>query len=138
MVGARKPRKATAKQQRFVELYLVSLDAAKCYREAYNYTGKNPDSLGYQQLRRPAVRKLLNRAIAARSKRTGVDADFVLGELTKVASTDKPDDEVKVVDKLRALEMLGKHLRLFADVVEHRGVDDLMKRLVEGRERTDG
>lgn len=40
----------------------------------------------------------------------------------------------KLADKLRALEMLGKWLRLFADRLEVEGVDDLAARLARGRQ----
>lgn len=42
---------------------------------------------------------------------------------------------VKLADKLRALEMLGKHLGLFADRIKLEGDADLIERLYAGRKR---
>jgi phage terminase small subunit len=44
--------------------------------------------------------------------------------------------EAKVWDKLKSLELLGKHLKLFTDKVEIDVSDSLAKRLKEARERT--
>jgi len=116
-----KGRKPTARQQRFVEEYMVSMDAGEAYQKAFDYKGKHHHSLGYQQLQKPPVRKLIDKATLERSRRTAVDADFVLGELVKVAKKTLVDDDIKAVDKLRALEMLGKNLRLFSDKLEVEG-----------------
>ena len=43
--------------------------------------------------------------------------------------------KIKTVDKLRALEMLGKHLNLFTDTIKIEGDADLINRLYAGRER---
>ncbi len=121
MATTGKGRKPTARQQRFVEEYMVSMDAGKAYQGAFEYKGKNQYSLGYALLQNSVVRKLIDKATAERSKRTAVDADFVLGELVKVAKKTLVDDDIKAVDKLRALEMLGKNLKLFSDKVEVEG-----------------
>lgn len=121
MATTGKGRKPTARQQRFVEEYMVSMDAGEAYQKAFEYKGKNQYSLGYALLQNSVVRKLIDKATAERSKRTAVDADFVLGELVKVAKKTLVDDDIKAVDKLRALEMLGKNLKLFSDKVEVEG-----------------
>lgn len=46
--------------------------------------------------------------------------------------------KVKLWDKLKALEMLGKHLKLFTDVHEHHVTADLADRLKAARERAKG
>lgn len=43
--------------------------------------------------------------------------------------------EIKVHPKEKALEMLGRHLKLFTDVVEHKGLEGLSDRLAKARER---
>lgn len=57
-----------------------------------------------------------------RSERTGINADFVVEELYKVA---KADVELKGSDKLKALELLGKHLGLFGQFVINEGEAEL-------------
>lgn len=52
------------------------------------------------------------------------------GDVTKI--------EVKLSDKLRALEMLARHLGMFNDKLELAGELSLEERLVAGRNRTGG
>jgi hypothetical protein len=42
---------------------------------------------------------------------------------------------VKLADKLRALELLGKYLKLFTEKVEVTASDDLAALIAEGRKR---
>lgn len=48
-----------------------------------------------------------------------------------VGSTKK----VRFADRLKALELLGRHLKLFTDKIEHSGQVDIAARLAEGRRR---
>jgi len=43
---------------------------------------------------------------------------------------------IKVVDRLRAQELLGKHLKMFTDITEHRGLENLAEQLKKARQRT--
>ena len=43
--------------------------------------------------------------------------------------------KVKLPDRLKALELLGKHLRLFADVQVQEGSISLRERIARGRRR---
>jgi phage terminase small subunit len=43
---------------------------------------------------------------------------------------------IKVVDRLRAQELLGKHLKMFTDITEHRGLENLADQLKKARQRT--
>ena len=45
---------------------------------------------------------------------------------------------IRLCDKLRALELLGKHLPMFTEVHEHRGLDGIEKRINEGWRRARG
>lgn len=77
--------KLTAKQQRFVDEYLIDLNATQAYiRAGY----KNYDSAGVEAnktLNIPKVRQAVDEAMAERSKRTGVTQDRVLLEIAKMA-----------------------------------------------------
>lgn len=145
----------TKKQKKFVEEYLIDLNATQAAIRA----GYSPDSakeIGSENLTKPDIAKAVDQAIAERSRRTGVNADRVVRELAKIAFVnagevvdldtallmDKISDddmaaiqsvkvktfgedgierEVKLADKLKALELLGKHLGLFKDKVEING-----------------
>lgn len=43
--------------------------------------------------------------------------------------------KLKLWDKTKALEMLGRHLKLYTDVVEHKGTINLAERLSQARKR---
>ena len=54
----------------------------------------------------------------ARSRRLCIDQDHVLEKLREIAdqpASDAPGSELKYAAKLRALELLGRHLGLFDD-----------------------
>ena len=140
------------KEERFCEEYLIDLNATQAaIRAGYApstaegankwITPGNPE--------KPRLRARIDRALAERSRRTGVTADRVVRELARLAFADitdvvdtgnaviKPDAskddtaviasvkvkssedfterEVKLCDKTKALEMLGKHLGMFND-----------------------
>jgi hypothetical protein len=52
--------------------------------------------------------------LARRAEISGISARYVLEGIRKIAD----DNEARRADKLRAFELLGKHLRLFAEKVE--------------------
>lgn len=83
--GCCRMAKLTAKQQRFVEEYLVDLNATQAYiRAGY----KNYDSAGVEAnktLNNPKVRQAVDEAMAERSRRTGINQDRVIQEIAKLA-----------------------------------------------------
>lgn len=148
----------TKKQKVFCEEYLIDLNATQAAIRA-GYSPASAYSVGNENLNKPEVRAYIDRALAERSKRTGVTAERVLHELAKVAflnATDvvdiknatliegassddtaalasvkvktipQPDGvgverEVRFADKLKALELLGKHLGMFTEQINITG-----------------
>ena len=148
--------KLTAKQQRFCDEYLIDLNATQAaIRAGYkrsDYTDTNANKL----LENTRIKETIEKAMAERSKRTGISQDRVIQELARIAfvnpidvintengsvsdsasdddlaciqsvkvktmSSDKgwsEEREVKLNDKMKALELLGKHLGMFKDKVE--------------------
>lgn len=148
--------KLTAKQQRFCDEYLIDLNATQAaIRAGYkrsDYTDTNANKL----LENTRIKETIEKAMAERSKRTGISQDRVIQELARIAfvnpidvintengsvSDSASDDdlaciqsvkvktmnsdkgwseerEVKLNDKMKALELLGKHLGMFKDKVE--------------------
>lgn len=145
----------TAKQERFVEEYLIDLNATQAAIRA----GYSPDSardIGCENLTKPNIKAAIDRAMAERSRRTGINQDRVIQEIAKLAFLNPVDvidmdeatvrgeahrddtaciasvkvkniptddgaiteREVKTYDKLKALELLGKHLGMFTDRVK--------------------
>lgn len=161
----------TKKQKRFIEEYLIDLNATQAAIRA-GYSPETAGAIGSENLTKPEIRAHIDRAMAERSKRTGVNADRVITELAKIAfinavdvidpktatvkATALPEDtaaiqsvkvktfgedglerEIKMADKLKALELLGKHLGMFKDKVELSGgldtektkLDDLLRQM---------
>lgn len=148
----------TDKQKRFVEEYLIDLNATQAAIRA-GYSPKTANEQGNRLLTNVSVQTELNKQMAKRSKRTGVTQDRVVRELAKIAFLDMtqvvdsygrirddaaPEDraciesikykssssdqgesverEVKVASKLKALELLGKHLGMYSDKLNIEGV----------------
>lgn len=144
--------KLTAKQQRFVEEYLVDLNATQAAIRA-GYSAKTAYSIGSELLNKPEVRARIDERMAELSKRTGVNQERIIRELARIGFLDptklinmdtaellagaSADDraaiasvrvkriptqdgigierEIKVADKIKALELLGKRYGMWID-----------------------
>ena len=144
-----------SKQDLFVEEYLIDLNATQAAIRA-GYSVKTANEQGARLLANVSVQTKIAKAMAERSKRTGVNQDRVVLELAKIAfvnpselidtNTGKvlpgasPDDlaciqsvkvkkttkgknvieerEVRVHDKIKALEKLGQHLGMWNDKID--------------------
>lgn len=165
----------TQKQKRFIEEYLIDLNATQAAIRA-GYSPDTAQQTGSENLSKPVIRAQIDRAMAERSKRTGVNAERVIQELAKIAFVNAaevidpktatvkedalPEDtaaiqsvkvktfgedglerEIKMADKLKALELLGKHLGMFKDGIELSGGLDTEKSKLDdliGQMRGDG
>lgn len=74
----------TKKQKRFVEEYLIDLNATQAAIRA-GYSPDTAGSIGGENLTKPEISNAIAKAMAERSKRTGVNADRVVIELAKIA-----------------------------------------------------
>ena len=79
--------KLTAKQAKFVEEYLLDLNAAAAARRA-GYTTKRSEAIGYDLLTKADIQAAVQSAQRERSARTGVTADRVLKEIARIAFAD--------------------------------------------------
>lgn len=80
----------TPKQQRFVEEYLVDLNASAAARRA-GYAAKRADQQALENLRKPEIAAAVAAAQQERSERTKIDADWVLRRLAQDAGADLAD-----------------------------------------------
>ena len=138
-----------AKQTRFCEEYLIDLNATQAAIRA-GYSPETAGAIGAENLKKPQIQKAIARAMADRSRRTGVNADRIVMELAKIAFVNAADvidaddatlktdaaaedlaavqsvkvksfgddgveREIKLADKIKALELLGRHLGMFND-----------------------
>lgn len=158
--GALPETDLTPQQARFVEEYLIDLNATAAAKRA-SYSAHTARQIASRLLATPHVQDAIQAAMQKRSRRTEVTQDRVIKELARLAFSRMTDfatwtsDEVifnasnevdhedaaciseivdtesekssslriKLHDKTKALELLGKHLKLFADRVEHSGPD---------------
>lgn len=80
----------TEKQKRFVEEYLIDLNAKQAAIRA-GYSVKNADKIGSELLGKTRVKQAVSEAIAERSRRTGVNQDRVVRELARIAFSNFSD-----------------------------------------------
>ena len=80
-------RALTPKQQRFIDEYLVDLNASQAAIRA-GYSARRADAIGYENLRKPEIAAAIRDAQAARSERTGITADRALQEVWAIATAD--------------------------------------------------
>ena len=170
----------TKKNEAFCDEYLIDLNATQAAIRA-GYSVESAGSIGSELLQKPEIRARIDKAMAERSRRTGINADRVLRELARVAFVDpsqvidlntaevKPDAikddlaaiagmkvkyvphkdfdedgepiieqaierEVRLADKLKALELCGKHLGMFADKVK---LDGTVPAIIVGDEQSE-
>ena len=67
----------TKKQKRFIEEYLIDLNATQAAIRA-GYSPDTAKSIGSENLTKPDIKAQIARAMAERSRRTGVNADRVI------------------------------------------------------------
>lgn len=101
--------KLTEKQKRFCEEYLIDLNARQAAIRA-GYPEKRASEQAYQLLQKTTVSAYIEKLREEQQRRTEITADKVLGELAKIAAEDV---EITGKEKIKALELLGKHLGLF-------------------------
>ena len=151
---AEKKKRLSVLDKRFADEYVIDGDAkAAAIRAGYKpSTARNASAwIHPDHPEKPELLELINEKLAGLSRRTGVTAERLIGELAKVAFANIDDvvdprtgellgdisredaaavsevrvsrkgSEVKMHDKLRAIELLGKHLKLFDDKLTIKG-----------------
>ncbi len=156
----------TAKQKKFIDEYLIDLNATQAAIRA-GYSPETARSIGSENLTKPDIRARIDKSMAVRSKRTGINQDRIIMELARIGlinpnnlinfneATVKEDAaaddlaaiasvkvkiipleegeiverEIKMYDKIKALELCGKHLGMFKDKLEISGVQEEKNKL---------
>ena len=108
----------TAKQSLFVAEYLKDLNATQAAIRA-GYSKKTANKQGARLLTFVDIQKAINAAMEARTQRIQRTADEVLRDISDIAKTaknafmDNPEQTALASVALKALELEGKHYRLF-------------------------
>ena len=133
----------TPKQQRFVEEYLIDLNATQSAIRA-GYSVKTAAVIGAENLIKPYIQKAIQEAQNKLTERTEITQDYVLTNIKKVIERCMQQEAVQARDgspllvegpegdlaclfefketgALKGLELLGKHLGMFKDKIEHTG-----------------
>ena len=107
----------TQKQWLFAQEYLVDLNGAAAARRA-GYSAGGAKNAAWRLLRDPEVKRLVKEEMEKRAKVVRLKQQDVVQELRDIAfaqGSDASGAAVKLASKLRALELLGKHMGLFQD-----------------------
>ena len=120
----------TPKQALFVKEYLIDLNATQAAIRA-GYSNNRADAMGHENLRKPVIASAIQAAMDARSLKVELTAADVLRDINAVKADamrktyDKDGNEVMAnhTAALKALELQGKHLKMFTDKVETTGAN---------------
>ncbi|MFQ7132331.1 MAG: terminase small subunit [Dorea formicigenerans] len=74
----------TKKQKLFVDEYLIDLNATQAAIRA-GYSPDTAGSIGGENLKKPEISAAIAKAMAERSRRTGINQDRILQEIAKLA-----------------------------------------------------
>ena len=105
----------TLKQERFVEEYLCDLNATQAAIRA-GYSEHTAKQQGSYLLTNPVIKARIQVLQADRSARTEITADWVVTELVKTYEEARRLKHLPAANQ--SLQLLGKHLGMFADRVE--------------------
>lgn len=123
----------TNKQKLFVNEYLIDLNATQAAIRA-GYSAKTAYSIGEEILKKPEVSASIQEAMDKRAEKAQITAAEVLEGIKRVVA--RCEQAEPVLDKdgqptgeyvfqanaaLKGFELLGKHLKLFTEKVEHSG-----------------
>ncbi|MCK6157372.1 terminase small subunit [Moraxella osloensis] len=115
--------KLTPKQQRFVDEYLIDLNATQAAIRS-GYSEKTAQEQGYQLLQKTSVLNAIELAKTERQKRTMVTQDDVIRGLLTEAEWQGEGSSHSA--RVSAWAHLGKHLNMFTDKIDHTSSDGSM------------
>lgn len=108
-----------AKQRLFVAAYLQDRNATASAKVA-GYSKKTAHAQGHSLLKHPEIKKAINAGVEKQFKKLDITADRILARIAEFAFE---KEYIKSSNILKALELLGKHRKLFTDVQEITGKD---------------
>lgn len=149
--------KLTPKQERFVQEYLIDLNATQAAIRA-GYSAKTAKVIGSENLTKPAIADAINARQTKTAAKLEITQEYVLQTIhdaverckQAVAVLDRKGKPVLVETPtgelvpayvfdaksvLRGAELLGRHIGMFKDQVEHTLTDDFAALIQSARTR---
>jgi len=102
----------------FCKEYLKDLNASRAARRA-GYSEKTAHAIGNANLAKPLIREYINKRMKKRAEKVEIDAEYVLRGIKETTESAKKSGDLS--NSFRGYELLGKHLKLFTDKVQHEG-----------------
>lgn len=103
--------KFTPKQELFITEYLIDMNGTKAYlRAGYKVSNEVAKANASRLLTNASIKNIIDRKLKEKALENDVSAEFVLNGIKAIAI-----NGIKEGDKLKAFELLGKHLKLFVD-----------------------
>lgn len=146
--------KLTDRQERFIDEYLIDLNGTQAAIRA-GYSERTANEQAARLLAKVSIQRAIAEAMKKRQVRTQITQDDVIRDLCEVRDICLGRKKVRVVEVLkadgkisaeeieksffdpaganRALELLGKHMKMFTDKFEHTGSVDIISRIIEAR-----
>lgn len=114
----------TPKQTAFINEYLIDLNATQAAIRA-GYSPKNAGKIGPELLGKTRIKSEIEKRLKRREQQALITAEEVINGIRDIAF----DNRAKYNDKLKAFELLGKHLKLFTDKIEEKSDTTLTVKL---------
>lgn len=111
--------KLTTKQERFCREYIIDLNATRAAIRA-GYSEKTANRIASENLSKLDIQEKIRQLQQKIEARTEITQDKVLNELANIGFAE-PSKQIRVTDKIKALELLGKHLGIFTDKLQVKG-----------------
>lgn len=124
--------KLTAKQKRFVQEYLIDLNATQAAIRA-GYSKKSAHSIGPENLEKPEIKQAIDERLKQIDEEKTADAKEIREFWTRVMRGEEKDTvlrydneghqveteiNVSMKDRIRASELMGKSFAMFTDKID--------------------
>jgi phage terminase small subunit len=124
--------KLNPKQKRFVSEYVIDYNGTQAAIRA-GYSLKTANEQASQLLAKLSIQDAVDKATEEKRKRNILTADYVISRLQENAERcmTKGSKDYDPANANRALELLGKNLKLFVDKIDHTSSDQSMSPKLE-------
>lgn len=111
------------KQTLFCHEYLIDLNATQAAIRA-GYSEKTARKIGSENLTKPDIALLIQTLMNERSESADITAEYVLNGIKEITDKLSQGDDPKSAYK--GFELMGKHLALFTEKLDHSSSDGTM------------